>query len=260
MFRFRYAFVLLLCILSLTACVPRQDANFDGSTQLYQNESSEQRNSQNEGSLSSQENSQSDIDNEQNASVTVLSQEELQFFENLFVSEYGRVFTTMLLSSEYDAPENIHLGWLFREGVPNEDGSWGYDISAEEMSALQDVMDEESYAFFLNADSYKIPRAVMENLLMTWLGISLGETELIGMDFFTYLEEYDAYYSAASDTASVVPGFSSGIRKENGLIELRYHQKIVYGGEDHSGPDTHILTLCPVGNSYQFISNLRIED
>lgn len=245
MLRFRYALVLLLCMLFFTACTSQIPAD---SAPMHQDESV------------AQENNQNDKNGEENPLGTPLSQEELLFFENLFASKEGRVFTTMLLSSEYDAPENIHLGWLFREGVPNEDGGWGYDISEEELAVLKNAMDEESYSFFLTADAYKIPRAVMDELLMTWFGISLEDTKQIGMEFFTYLEEYDAYYSAASDTASVIPGFSSGVRKENGLIELRYHQKIVYGGEDHSGPDTHVLTLRPVDDSYHFISNLRIED
>lgn len=197
--------------------------------------------------------------NTQNSYGTPLSQEELRWFESLFVSEDGRVFTTMLLSSDYDAPENIHLGWLFREGVPNETGDWGYYVSPEEMVALQKVLDEESYTAFLNFDVSKTPRLVMEELLMTYLGISLADTKQIGMDFLVYLAEYDAYYSVASDTASVIPGFTSGIRKEDGSVELRYHHKIVYGGVDHSGLDTHILTLRPMGDSYQFVSNLRIR-
>lgn len=197
--------------------------------------------------------------NTQDSHGTPLSPEELRWFESLFASEEGRVFTTMLLSSEYDAPENIHLGWLFREGVPNETGDWGYYVSPEEMVALQKVLDEESYTAFLNFDVSKTPRLVMEELLMTYLGVSLANTQQVGMDFLVYLAEYDAYYSVASDTASVIPGFSSGIRREDGTVELYYHQKVVYGGVDHSGPDTHILTMRPMGDSYQFVSNLRIR-
>ncbi len=197
--------------------------------------------------------------NTQDSHGTPLSPEELRWFESLFASEEGRVFTTMLLSSEYDAPENIHLGWLFREGVPNETGDWGYYVSPEEMVALQKVLDEESYTAFLNFDVSKTPRLVMEELLMTYLGVSLANTQQVGMDFLVYLAEYDAYYSVASDTASVIPGFSSGIRREDGTVELWYHHKLVYSGVDHSGPDTHILTLRPMGDSYQFVSNLRIR-
>lgn len=242
MLRFRLALLLLLCAVSVTACSTSQAPNSDvsdnsHSVPLQQGESTVQTSPEN-----------------------TLSKDELLHLESLFENTEGRIFTPMLLSSEYDAPENIHLGWLFREGVPCEDGSWGYDISPEEMAALQAVMDEESYAFFLTADAYKIPRAVMEELLITWLGISLEDTRLLGMDLFVYLEEYDAYYSAASDTNAVIPGFSSGVRKEDGSLELLYHQKIVYGGADHSGPDTHILTLRPMGDSYQFVSNLQIKN
>ena len=183
-----------------------------------------------------------------------LTEEELRYFTGLFVNdEAGKTFPSMLLSSEYDAPENIHLGWLFREGVPNENGGWGYDISGEELAALQSVLTEEEYEGFLMRDACKTPRSAMDELLMQWLGLSLEDTHEHGLEFLTYLEEFGAYYSAVSDTNMVIPEFSGGIRREDGMIELRYRPRW------SSGPDTHILVLRPVGESYQFVSNLPVD-
>lgn len=183
-----------------------------------------------------------------------LTAEELQYFTSLFANpEVGRAFPTMLLSSEYDAPENIHLGWLFREGVPNEDGSWGCDISEEELEVLRAVLAEEEYEMFLTQDAYKISRNTMNDLLMQWLGLSLEETQQNGLEFLTYLEEFDAYYSAASDTNMVIPEFSCGVRREDGMIELRYRARW------SSGADTHVLLLRPAGDSYHFVSNLPVS-
>ena len=192
-----------------------------------------------------------EIQEEETAQLTA---EELQYFTSLFANpEVGRAFPTMLLSSEYDTPENIHLGWLFREGVPNDDGSWGSDISEEELEALRSVLTAEEYDAFLMYDAYKTPRNTMNELLIQWLGIGLEDTKQCGLEFLVYLEEYDAYYSVASDTNMVIPEFSSGVRREDGMIELRYRARW------SSGPDTHILVLRPAGESYQFVSNLPID-
>lgn len=190
----------------------------------------------------------------QEEETTQLTEEELQYFTSLFANpEVGRAFPTMLLSSEYDTPENIHLGWLFREGIPNEDGSWGCDVSEEELEALRNVLTEEEYDAFLMYDVCKTPRSAMNELLMQWLGLSLEDTKRLGLEFLVYLEEFDAYYSVASDTNMVIPEFSSGVRREDGTIELCYRARW------SNGVDTHILVLRSVGESYQFVSNLPVD-
>ena len=184
-----------------------------------------------------------------------LTAEEIQYFTSLFANpDVGRAFPTMLLSSEYDAPENIHLGWLFRESIPNEDGSWGCEVSEEELKALRNVLTEEEYDAFLMYDVHKTPRSAMNELLMQWLGLGLEDTQQRGLEFLTYLEQFDAYYSVASDTNMVIPEFSSGVRREDGMIELHYCARW------SNGADTHILVLRPVGESYQFVSNLPIDN
>ena len=52
----------------------------------------------------------------------------------------------------------------------------------------------------------------------------------------------------------VIPEFSGGVRREDGMIELRYRARW------SSGADTHILVLRPVGDSYHFVSNLPIDE
>lgn len=189
-----------------------------------------------------------------------LTQDELQNFENMFVcNDMSRRFEPMLLSSEYSSPEEIHIGWLFREGIPNRDGGWGYEISKEEMDALRNALPAEEYESFLTADPSKIPAAEMSAMLQQYLGLKLEDTQMRGMDFFTYLEEYQAFYSCASDTMSVIPDFTSGLRRKNGTVELRYHSQNFWDGVEHEAPDTHILVLRPTENGYLFLSNEKID-
>lgn len=182
-----------------------------------------------------------------------LTEEEIASIEAIFRRENSRAFTCMLLSSEYATPQEIDLGWLFREGVPNGDG-WGYPVSEEELAALRSIIGEERYQFFLEADSYKTPRQVMDELLRQYLGMGLEETDQVGLDRLTYLPEYDAYYGAARDTQMVIPDITSGVRREDGTLELRYHYE--WSSQED---DTHVMVLRPTEDGYLFVSNLPIE-
>lgn len=182
-----------------------------------------------------------------------LTEEEISSIEAIFDQKNGPVFTCMLMSSEYATPQEINLGWLFREGVPVGD-VWGYPVSEEELAALRPIIGEERYQFFLDADSYKTPRHVMDELLRQYLGIGLEETDQIGLNMLTYLPEYDAYYGAARDTQMVIPDITSGVRREDGTLELRYHYEWSFQEDD-----THVMVLRPTEDGYLFVSNLPIE-
>lgn len=193
-----------------------------------------------------------------------LTAEELAQFQNMFGDPQGgyKPFLTMFLSSQYQRPEDIHLGWLFREGVPNQEPgstSWGYSISPEEWDALAAVMDPESFEWLQDADAYKTPRPVIEDILNRYLGLSLEDSGLVGLDSLLYLPEYDAYYSGARDTAMVWPHFTAGTWLENGGVELVYHNKLQC--ENHcDNPDaTYLLTLTPWEEGWRFVSNYRID-
>lgn len=183
---------------------------------------------------------------------TPLTDDELACFQGLFANSSGirHTFFQMLLSCEYAAPELIDFSGVFLEGVPREFGIWGYPISTAEQSALRAVM---GAAYRDNCR--KIPRAAMEELLMQYLGLGIADTQCIGLNQFTYLEQYDAYYICASTKSRVIPQFSSGIRRADGTVELRYHKK---SGSSDSHPDTHVLVLSPSGDSYRFVANLKL--
>ena len=69
-----------------------------------------------------------------------------------------------------------------------------------------------------------------------------------------YLPEYDAYYGAAYDTQMVIPDITSGVRRDDGTLELRY-SPVWYETDDA----THVMVLRPTEDGYLFVSNLPID-
>ena len=177
-----------------------------------------------------------------------ISEEELNAIYALFRrnSDGTGRFVQMLMSSNYAAPKDIHIGWLFREGPKDEGGE--REISDAELDALRAAVSDETWDFYMEADLYKTTRADMDRLLVKYLGLTLDETNERGMDFFTYLPEYDAYYSAAYDTQMIIPVFTYAVRCADGLVELGYDA--LWGGYEGS-----VLVLRPTEDGYLFYSN-----
>lgn len=198
------------------------------------------------------------------ADSNALTQQELDQFQTMFTDpqRWDKPFLPMFLSSQYPSPEEIDLGWFFREGVPNQEpdsSAWGYSISQEEMDALRTVLDEETYQWYLIADIYKTPRPVAEALLEQYLGLSLEETDQVGLSRLHYLPEYDAFYSAARDTAIVLPHFTAGTWRKDGTVELIYHDKLECFRENCDTPEeVYSLVLTPWENGWHLVSNTQI--
>lgn len=198
-------------------------------------------------------------------SRNVLTKADLAQFQIMFEDSQGRdrPFLPMFLSSQYQSPEDIDLGRLFREGVPNQEPnstSWGYSISPEEWDALTVVLDEGRLQWFQEADVFKTPRPVMEDILDRYLGLSLEESGLVGLDHLYYLQEYDAYYSAARDTTMVMPHFTAGTRQETGEVELVYHDQLeCFRNQCDNPEETYLLTLTPWEDHWRFVSNFQID-
>lgn len=83
----------------------------------------------------------------------------------------------------------------------------------------------------------------MDAVLLEHTGLTLEETNLVGLGDFTYLPEYDAYYHFHGDTNYTVPSFESGSRHDS-ILYLNYG--------DHGACQ---LVLRAVDGGYQFIAN-----
>lgn len=148
--------------------------------------------------------------------LRALTGDELRFFNEEFfnaggaMDEYGQLASGICNQfanpvNLYSRPEEIDLYELF------------YCVSEPEIS------DAERLAAFKVASpeemvcpGYKLTADGMDALLLAYTGLKLDQTDRVGLEGFTYLEEYDAYYWMHGDTN--YPGeifFSCGTRERN---------------------------------------------
>lgn len=147
-----------------------------------------------------------------------LTAEELQIYNNKIFNGDAFNIRNQFLFLACEAPQDIRqtdLYQLFYNGTGEP-----VEITEEERQAVADAAwDGEDPGL----DLVKCPAGKMDEILQEYLGLSLEETDKCGLDQFTYLPEYDAYYTFQSDTN--YPGnitFAAGERKDGKL--LLYYQ------------------------------------
>ena len=179
--------------------------------------------------------------NEHQRSPVPLTPEELAYFnDGSFFSTKdtenpytGFSIRNMFLTSQYDTPQDIDLFELFYCGSTQPSAP----MSQKER---QLVIDRGYHGTAPPCGCTKITRQEMDAVLLEHTGLTLEETHQVGLEQFTYLPEYDAYYHFHGDTNYTFPIFSQGFRQGD-MIYLDY-------GDCR-------LTLRQIGNSYQFCSN-----
>lgn len=188
-----------------------------------------------------------------------LTAEELERFNTGVFNGDGFNMRNQLLFLAVEAPEDykrIDLFQLFYNGTGMPGG-----VSEEERQAVAEASGGDP-----ELDLVKCPRDQIDAVLQEYVGLSLEETDQWGLDQFTYLEEYDAYYHFCGDTN--YPGevtFTSGERKD-GKVLLYYEGSGFPGlssgnGEMNmvsSGPACVTLELQKDGG-YHFLSNWRCD-
>ncbi|MDD4503732.1 MAG: hypothetical protein PHS15_02755 [Clostridiaceae bacterium] len=177
--------------------------------------------------------------------ITPLTDDELSYFngDEFFNGEYMNI-RNQFLSSLYDAPGKVDLFQLFYCGSGIED-----TLTEAEKTA---VVEYNGWDIEPDCACTKISRSNMDAVLSKYMGLTLSGTEEIGLENFTYLKEYDAYYYYHGDTnyrAKIT--FSRGERKGD-IIRLFYDDVYFVDGEK-------VLTLREKDGSYLFVSNVYCE-
>ena len=175
--------------------------------------------------------------------TTILTKEELDYFngDEFFNGEYMNI-RNQFLGSIYEKPEKIDLFNLFYCGSGVE------EMFATEAERLAIIAYNE-WEMEPDCGCEKISRDNMEAVLMKYTGLTLADTEKVGLDNFTYLEEYDAYYLYHGDTNYRMKiAFATGERTGD-MIRLFYDDEFKGDGEK-------ILTLQEKDGSYLFVSNV----
>ena len=144
------------------------------------------------------------------------------------------------LSSLYDVPEKVNLFNLFYCGSGLEE-----TLTEAERTA---VITNNGWDGEPDCGCTKISRANMDSVLTKYVGIPLADTEKIGLENFTYLEEYDAYYYFHGDTNYRGEVSFEGGERDGNIIRLFYDDRFMDDGKK-------VLTLKEQDGSYIFVSN-----
>lgn len=177
----------------------------------------------------------------QSSRIKPLTEEELEYFnsDEFFNGGYMNI-RNQFLSSLYSAPEKIDLFQLFYCGSGFEE-----TVTEAERAA---VVAYNGWDMEPDCACMKISRLNMDKLLKEYMGITLEDTEKIGLENFTYLEEYGAYYSYHGDTNYRAKISFSGGEREGSIIRLFYEDRYMNDGEK-------VLTLLEQEDRYLFVSN-----
>lgn len=169
-----------------------------------------------------------------------LTADELAYFNETYFNGESANIRNQFLTSLYDSPEDIDLYQLFYLGdcQPSMEG-----YSDQERAAVIAATGEP------DCPLTRTTRAEMDRVLMEYTGLSLEQTNRVGMEGFTYLPEYNAYYHWHGDT-NYYPDvqFLSGTRSGD-IISLCYQ-------DSFAGRGKCVLTLREMGEgSYHFLSH-----
>lgn len=172
--------------------------------------------------------------------VRTLSDAELQMLNTEFFNSGTDNMNNMLLTSEYDRPEEVDLFQTFYGGIGGAAGC----VCTEETALLTALDSQTPYL-----DIVKITAGEMDGFLSEKLGVGLEETQKKGLENFYYLEQYDSYYLVKGDTNFDWCAVTAGSCQPDGTLVLEY-TKANEGGR-------WIATLQKTDSGYQFVSNVR---
>lgn len=172
--------------------------------------------------------------------ATRLTVAELDWFNTQFFNRNSREhMENLFLTSFYSKPSEIDLYSLFYNGMDS-------DISTEEVASLESVQSD-----FAQFDIAKTTISQMDQTLQEYMGLSLADTNKVGLDLFVYLPNYSAYYVSRGDTNWESYTMEDGYRSADGNVVLLYRLSYPINGREYS---TVTLMLRDEGK-YWFLSN-----
>lgn len=140
----------------------------------------------------------------------------------------------------YSCPEEISLTQVFYDGIGADccpSDSW----TEEERQYILDLWNWEE--FYMG--SLKVDRQQADAYLQAKCGLSLADFPA-DIPRFHYVEKFDAYYGAISDSNDISVALQSGYIGQDGLYRVVFEEK-------YRGFPVRV-TLRPVDKGYQFVS------
>lgn len=177
--------------------------------------------------------------------IAPLTDDELSYFngDEFFNGEYMNI-RNQFLSSIYESPEKVDMFQLFYCGSGIEE----FPAEAERAA----VVAYNGWDMEPDCACTKVSRSNMDAMLSKYIGLTLSDTEKIGLENLSYLEEYDAYYYYHGDTNYRAKITFSGGEREGDIIRLFYDDVFLSDGKK-------VLTLQEKDSSYLFVSNVYSE-
>lgn len=186
-----------------------------------------------------------------------LTTEELQIYNNMVFNGDGFNIRNQFLLLAVEAPKDykqIDLYQLFYNGT----GTFEPYTEEERRAVAEAGYGGEDPM----VDLIKCPRDQMDAVLKEYLGLGLEDTDQWGLEQFTYLEEYDAYYTFHGDTN--YPGeviFTSGEWKDGKV--LLYYEGSGFPGLSSGNGEMNMVSSGPAcvtlepqsDGGYRFLSN-----
>ena len=166
----------------------------------------------------------------------------------------GNSFLTCI----YQQPSEMNMFEVFggQGGMDNENGQ----IPDTERKALIDAEDRETYksGYAIGCEVEKFKRASMDKLLKQHTGFGLKEQQWSDMEAFTYLEDYDAYYTIYGGINKTDYAVVDGWYNADGTLSLVYKND---NTKYTTGYEHCVVTLRPAESGegfhgYWFVSNL----
>lgn len=182
------------------------------------------------------------------AEKTALTETELAYFngDSFFNGEYLNI-RNQFLSSIYNEPADIDLFGLFYCGSGNDE-----TFAEGELKAVMERAGIEGSVEDLPCGCEKVSLSNVNKVLSEYMGITLADTNKIGLDHFVFLSQYDAYYHFHGDTNYRGQiSFSRGER-EGDLVRLFYN-------DNFFGDGYKVLTLREKNRKYLFVANQMDE-
>lgn len=187
-------------------------------------------------------------DNQEQAGPTPLTQDELMYFNgDSFFNGDDVNIRNQFLSSQYSKAREIDLFELFYIGSGINES-----ITEEELKAVMVKNNMTGTIEAIPCPCEKNSRLNIDEILTDYMGISLAETNEVGLDGFTYLSEYDAYYHFHGDTNYRTKIEFSGGEREDNLVRLFYNDTFLGDGDK-------VLTLQEENGEYLFVANELVE-
>lgn len=176
-----------------------------------------------------------------------LTDQQIQSYQQLFTRQLDSYtihpynLYNIAMTIEFASPEEIDLSMFFENGFVDL-----RQLTEEEQTWLE----EQGYSS--SRDMYALPASRMNEILTQYFGLTIEETNGVGLNSLPYNAELDRYYTDPGGVRFMANfEITDGYAYENGLVRLYYINN--FG-------DEYVFTMQSNSNEggygYRFLSNL----